>query len=258
MPHSIHRLCHVALAASALCAFPAQAQLASASSDITGFSYRLVDLDLADGITPYITITPADQSNVIRRSSSLYGNGAVTHFFTIGDIGTTALSEAFGSSSTHTGSDFMQAQAQYTAVTPGYQTFGGQNEYRFKFSLTPSTRLEFSADIALRANDTGGAIQALSGVTVQGLFVWTPPEVVDYTVFSYTASVEDGTRSDHFLGELRSGAIALDGYFKMTNHATVDANPPPPVPEPQTYAMLFAGLTLLGACARRRQAVSAR
>ncbi|MDQ1833881.1 PEP-CTERM sorting domain-containing protein [Massilia scottii] len=168
MPHSIHRLCHVALAASALCAFPAQAQLASASSDITGFSYRLVDLDLAHGITPSITISPADQSNAIRRSSSMYGNGAMHQFFTIGD------------------------------------------------------------------------------------------EVVDYTVFSYTASVEDGTRSDHFLGELRSGAIALDGYFKMTNHATVDANPPPPVPAPQTHAMLLAGLTLLGACARRRRAASAR
>lgn len=254
MPHHLSHVCSLALAAAAaaLCALPAHAQSASASAAITSFSYRLVDLDLADGITPSIALTPI--SGFTRLSHSMYGNSAMNEFQSIGTLGTTASGRAFGSASTTSGVDFMQAMAQFSAPAgAGYQSFGGENEYRFNFTLTPSTGLAFSGDVSLAAHDSGGPVQALAGMRMQGLFPWTPSGLVDYTAFNWTAGVEDGARAERFYGELRTGAIGLQGYFRMTNHATVISNALLPIPEPQTYAMLLAGLALLGVCARRQR-----
>lgn len=72
-----------------------------------------------------------------------------------------------------------------------------------------------------------------------------------------------GPRELNFTGELEAGASVEDGYFNLnlpdpgagnmytfslTQTATVGV-----VPEPETYAMLLAGLGLMGFMARRKQ-----
>lgn len=82
--------------------------------------------------------------------------------------------------------------------------------------------------------------------------VMFPNDAVNYMTW--------GTNDFHLWGDFNTlnrwwdFAYTLDGvndYF-ISNHVTVTSMPAP-VPEPETYAMLLAGLGMVGAVARRRR-----
>jgi PEP-CTERM motif len=83
-----------------------------------------------------------------------------------------------------------------------------------------------------------------------------PYSINEGSFFGLTAA--NNIKSVHF-GLANGGAVAdgVTGYLQIDNLtiAAAPAAPAPaaPVPEPETYAMLLAGLATLGAVARRRQ-----
>ncbi len=255
MSKLIAGLCGAGIVASTVLFPVAQAQVASADVDMFNISFRLTDLDLTDGITPSITITPLVPSSPIRTSYSMYDDGVQAVYERLDDIGATDLSNAFGAASTSTGVDFMRASARYEGNRPGLTVFGGSSEYRFGFELTPSTSFAFSADLTYSAMDPDAEIRASSAVSILGFFLEPAPGQADYVAFQYEKLVQDGNFADQFYGELRSSNESLLGYFNMRAGAGVVANDSAsPVPEPATYAMLFSGLVLVGARARMRSA----
>lgn len=75
----------------------------------------------------------------------------------------------------------------------------------------------------------------------------------DFGVSNYFFFTNDGTNGAQvFANNLNTGDIALDNPSNANNtNWSITAAP---VPEPETYAMLLAGLGFLGALVRRRQA----
>ena len=68
-------------------------------------------------------------------------------------------------------------------------------------------------------------------------------------VFSYGAENDYGTQQ---VSGTIPGQVLILGQIEIFTVTRADT--PPPVPEPQTYALLLAGHALVGAATRRRQA----
>lgn len=92
-------------------------------------------------------------------------------------------------------------------------------------------------------------------------FTLDPPSQGQPSPFEHS-----GPRDLNFTGELRAGDTLADGYFSLNlpdpgagNTYTFTLTQTPTVgvvPEPETYAMLLAGLGLVGFIARRKKKIS--
>ncbi|MFA9215599.1 MAG: PEP-CTERM sorting domain-containing protein [Sphingomonadaceae bacterium] len=152
----------------------------------------------------------------------------------------------------------------FTIFVPDSATFVGAT------SPVPFTGAEhapgfWSAGSTTGLNLMGDGSQNLNAPTGFHTFTWwgNYPESVyqiDSTAkFSITLSnVSAGTNTvgmSSYFGFTNPGqASALNQYGYYTTFTADAASPMAAVPEPETYAMLFAGLGLLGAVARRRKA----
>jgi hypothetical protein len=108
----------------------------------------------------------------------------------------------------------------------GYQAFNGYNVL-FNFADATSLSINTGANVS---------ILAPNAVVSGGQGVINGNVVVD----SWASQVQ----------------INASNFFKATNLAGY-ATPAAPVPEPETYAMLLAGLGVIGFTARRRQKAAA-
>jgi len=142
------------------------------------------------------------------------------------DIKNKALS---GSTFTiHTGGDLTASLAGQTVtsgnwINPSFTLAAGASQHSDVAATTTSKALTFNLPADLSAFIGGGTYSAsLAGVSAQAL--------------TSGGNAKYGTD------------ILMDGYAKVTYTYEVA-----PVPEPETYAMLLAGLGLMGVVARRRK-----
>ncbi|SEM83073.1 PEP-CTERM protein-sorting domain-containing protein [Nitrosospira multiformis] len=84
------------------------------------------------------------------------------------------------------------------------------------------------------------------------------------TLSGFTLDQSSGPRNLDFTGSLASGALAADAAFTISpfdpgqgNTTTFTLTQVPTIPEPETYAMLLAGLGLMGVMAKRRSSKNA-
>ncbi|MCP2012092.1 choice-of-anchor E domain-containing protein [Duganella violaceipulchra] len=146
------------------------------------------------------------------------------------DIKNKATSGAVSTFTVHTGGDLTATLAGKTVTTgnwidPSFTLAAGASKHSDVDALTTSNALTFSQPSDLSAFIGGGTYSAsLSGVSGQAL--------------TSGGNAKYGTD------------ILMDGYAHVTyTYETA------PVPEPETYAMLLAGLGLMGVVARRRKSV---
>ncbi len=164
-PHSF-RLALCAIAAAAVTSVPAHAKTASASAQIDQFTYELIDLDLADGITPGISFF----DNAFQVDSAYRGDGLTEQF--IYTAGATSVARSYGATSamlTTTGVSSTSRLVDPTAPFAVTHLFTSSGYYRSDFVLTAGTGLRVSALGTLSVDTQGPGCmgRASFGVSAQ-------------------------------------------------------------------------------------------
>lgn len=247
---------HLHLSQLSLCAVmalaawaPAQAATSKVLASVDQFQYRLVDLDLNDGISPSLTIT----TEFLGVAS--FGGG---QYQALRTYGTTATETIFGSSrsvlsdSTASVAATVNHPVPLDGVRHGYD---GYSQRVVDFVLSPNTRMIFSGVATLTNEHIGYFEMAYSDVRVYGLLNQEQANGV-MNEFDKTYSVRNGTETFNLNATLTSDSLARNGRFVVQTSATL-VGPVSTVPEPSSYAMLLAGAFVVGSVARRRRRAAA-
>lgn len=152
------------------------------------------------------------------------------------------LTKIFGSQNQPTGSNLDPIVLTFTV---GHDT-GPGNPYTVSEAVTNSTGqdwIDFHYTIGEPAQGQGVVFTAHNSSTLEG----------------FTLDQSSGPRNLDFTGFQATGATA-DAAFTISpfdpgqgNTTTFTLTQVPTIPEPETYAMLLAGLGLMGAMAKRRR-----
>jgi hypothetical protein len=179
------------------------------------------------------------------------------------------------------GSSAVMAQTTATPVTVGNSpqvldltsgsgffgdTFGVNNNGatfsdRFTFSVNSTSGMDFDAIISSisRTADTGLDVTGLSlyraagtDGTGTGTLVSSGTSLQSGNIDVWTLSSDNLAVGNYYV--LVSGNLVSDGSASFGG--AVMMSPTAPVPEPETYGMMLAGLGVLGFLARRRKAAA--
>jgi hypothetical protein len=227
-----------ALALAGAAAVPAFAQVASATVNYS--HYELVDLDLSDGVTPWLQFTaPQALTSIAAILPGSSSNGLPL-----------AESRSWSGELAAVQSGLYEAQAQGSVTGVFSWASGSPNLVwssaltRYGFLLSPNTSVTFYFSTDLDTTADGGAAMAVAGMQVRfGSEAFPVTELV----------ARDG---EHFSGSSTAfadayGTEAVQGEFWMTTITETRAAAMP-VPEPATPTMLLGGLGLLAAAGWRR------
>lgn len=208
----------------------AQATDAHASIDWSSFSVVLTDLDASDGITPGITWT-----------------SQTSHVFTAGGSNanapdwTTPITANSADESAGANGSVLEA---HTWPQPGFSYVHAESGRSGDFLLTGNTKVSFSVPGYI-SGSADGLDEALTylGVFVSGaaqndfdeLSITAPPDIGQPKTLSVSfLNTTDGDMTGHL------GAVAMVEAYAA------------PVPEPESHALLAAGLGLLAWRVSRR------
>lgn len=241
---------------------------ASSSASLTDFSWTLIDLNTADGIAP--TLTFAGQSYVYTYTYNSSLGTTDSH-----DAAGTSVMDPISSSSSDGHSVSSAAITATSLSTSGHtsgSSTGGQygyyqgtaylnNYYSSSFTLSPFTAVIFQGTATTAATTTA----PYDGLHPE----WAYGDVQINGSLSYgnnnqSASASFSAYSDNTSGTFyaESGPLALS-FINPTGNAVNGSlygavqsygySYAAAVPEPETYAMLLAGLAVVGTLSRRRQ-----
>ncbi|QPI53013.1 PEP-CTERM sorting domain-containing protein [Massilia antarctica] len=121
-----------------------------------------------------------------------------------------------------------------------------------RFTLSPSTRLSFSAQADTFVQEEGiTQSRALAGIG--GSLDTIINGVVGQQEFSTNLRSSDGMRNRFLHGQFETGTAGGTGQLHASTSSSLYHYPSTvPVPEPETYGMLMAGLLVVGSIARRK------
>ncbi|NHZ44481.1 PEP-CTERM sorting domain-containing protein [Massilia aquatica] len=240
-----------ALAALAAAWAPAQANTSTSSASIEQFQYRLVDLDLNDGIDASITFGTDVRSLYTAaggQSQQLNASGSTSFVSPLGSAGGTLSDSA------------LLAHASMTHTVPYDDTqlrFSSRGTRVTEFILSPNTELILTAVGKVEQQLDGRFYLSGSQVHMRGSLsgdegTWRPKQFSK----NYELGYGSGSATVNLYGSLISDSKARKGEFTLLADSYL-MGPVTPVPEPSTYAMLLAGTFVLGAAARRRRKAAA-
>lgn len=220
-----------------------------ASARISDFSYQLIDLNLLDGIAPSITFEPGLDYWQASGSYCFGHTGGCRSDYHFG-IGQYDYQTGPGSSRVTIAPDLMQASvALDRRFDPEADIFSAVAYFNGAFVLSPWTEVRFTSAAAL---SVAADAYTEAGV-VTHLYGWLgdmEPDTPRYFQSSM-ALAASGAQAGELGGSLRSGGLAEHGTFYRI--ASANLTRAAPVPEPSSYAMLVAGLAVLGARRLRRR-----
>lgn len=221
-----------------------QAQTTTSAS-LKGFSYQLIDLDTTDGISASLTLTPVSTWLAARGFDP--GSYTPNPLQIVDEAGTASVANQTGSAlATYDGSVMSTSQA---STAPGYrmaadviQTWG--------FLLSPNTRVIFSAFASVSSQSSVDGY-AFGGAGLNG----STRAADGYPSYYFDdIRLSDGSESRLVSFSVTASQAGLSGMVRAGVSGSAEQYLTPlPVPEPSTYALLLAGLALVGTRLRRRQ-----
>jgi hypothetical protein len=243
------RMAACTAAACAATLAPAGALAGSASASLSGLVFQLVDLNPSDGITPsmvFDSLTDAEPGMSYDQhtpDSYVYGYSE--------EYGVLYKPNAGGYTETRVATDALSSAAQVSQ--PGTQ-FQAVASWHLKYTLSPNTAL-----ITIMTAAVGVVPEGSYG---HGRAQFTNELANGRRSFGALRTREDGlpdAAQGTLYGSVRSDATSLVGHFTMSARATASAPAAPalgavsPVPEPAEWALLLAGLAVLGCVTLRRR-----
>lgn len=284
------RLAMRTLAAACLAVAVAPAFATASSSAVMGnLVITLTDLNLSDGISPWLSFTPNSVSGLHNEAT---GWGDVYEAYERDDYATapsqngtltrqidTAWSTSSGTVNTAAnaaGFTAMSAQGAAMSGLDGYgryfsQAYNGNGVSEFK--LSANTQVTFSVLTDLKASTSMGYnldadmpeygyARALLNVggTVNGMWQNDAQELAvlaEYYVNddNTVSGVSDSWSGMMIVSFANTGSSVADAWLQgvaLSEGQSAVWDGVAPVPEPETYAMMLAGLALVGAARRRK------
>jgi len=258
------RLCAaVATFAGLALAAPAVLADASASASVSDVRIQLIDLDTTDGITPAISFSQGAGAQAYLSVSTWTDGAGQFHYVNV------PVGSPYGQIDLHTyaadGTSMMQGGdvfgaagmgpgASVASSASGWYASGGAvgNPLQGTITLTGNTRMVVTATVATWAQaslgDTATARTAIEFFDKNNTF--NGLSSIQYSVSATGALWQDAGNSLALTWD-NLGPATNAGFLKVS--ATVSSDSVTAVPEPQSAALMLAGLALVAAGASRRR-----
>lgn len=260
--------------------------LSASTSTVTlgNLQITLTDLDLNDGVTPWINMNYESQpylNGAVGSFNPDYERDGYAHLGKQADsVVSDTVQAAFASSSAAmigasnlAGFSFMSASGTAGSSSVGYGEFGAlaSNYTLTSFTLSANTALSLTVDARMEVATTIGynpgtamgehaashVLFVIDGIDENGNSMLDQA----YQDLYVDASVD---ASGHLTGTQQSWSGTLTvGYNNLSTNSAVagfyseigvgGSSVTTPVPEPESYALMLAGLAVIGTVARRRR-----
>ena len=242
--------------------------LTGASASLTGLRYELVDLDLADGVTPYLKLTGVSQARAMLGprcagvcddqagsftvpafASRTWGDGVNSAFAAVSAAGLFASGHWDPSIGPTSNRSEYHARARYQGV-PGNPLFVVSANTGLR--ITGQYTLDAFADPFRNPNPL------LSGLESSGASVFFSSRFIEGPAPSRSVEARSGWPSKPVFAH-ETGEISVLLRNDLDHQATLwgkwgveAAGHVPSVPEPSAWALMALGVALVGSAARRR------
>ena len=244
------RLGLVALASSVavLAAAPAAAQPTTSFAYLSGLNYTLIDLNLEDGITAAITFS---QPSTYYQGYITDSTGANLAQLGGGNVVNAATASSQVSASI-TGNNMADAYFSASGTTNNNEKYASLVRLALSFTLTANTQVFFAANSSLGSSFDKNTDATATAGTYFDVVETLPTSSVSSHDIAMNGVLDTELQADFTNASSASAQrILVASAFAQGTGPSVS-----PVPEPETYAMLLAGLGLMGAVARRRTKIS--
>lgn len=256
----------ISVASAFFVASTANATITSTAS-LSGFRYELYDLNPTDGVAASVSFLQGTNNNTagVAHGSQQVSFGNMPNL--VATIGSTTAESSYASNDFAINSLFSQTSTEIGSGDSDWSTV----EFSFNFFLGANSGIRLYANSAVNFNSPNvGGNQSGTAETFLQIY-GGPPTNSDFNPSSHYDSdslyqVGQSTSSTKTLSAYHSNrsltgytytAVALARSYAVSLTEQDYQHQISPVPEPETYAMMLAGLGILGAVARRRKAKQA-
>lgn len=266
------------LIAAALAATTASPSLLAAvyvNASLSNIQYKVIDLDLNDGIDPSVTFASINSSlnGYVHDYYSI--KDSFNQYSTINDLTSATVSDSLNSASAsinYSDSYATNLQASGSSlknITDSYSSFQSQSNNYLSYTLSPNTRLELTADSNLSVETTfsdsyevGFANNELyASNVINGIYkteYYSYLQVNNYSNF-YDPKVLSEYKSlslfiDNVLSQESNGYLYNSSYATGATYVNSD---PSAVPVPAALPLMASALGAFGIARRRNKSKAA-